>query len=133
MSARFPLRYDGVHRAMALAGMGPSRSWVELDDDWVRVRMGWAARADIPLERVDTVERDTHPRLLGWGVHGWRGSWLVNGSSKGIVRIDLEGPVRAWMGGFPVRLRRLWVSLQDPEAFLIAFGRIRLRHGSRSD
>ena len=35
---------------------------------------------------------DDHEPVWGWGAHGWRGVWLVNGSADGIVRIDLDPP-----------------------------------------
>ena len=52
--------------------------------------------------------------MTGWGAHGWRGEWLVNGSSSGIVRIELEPPGRAKVCGVPVELRVLRVSVEDP-------------------
>jgi hypothetical protein len=41
--------------------------------------------------------------VTAWGVHGWRGSWLVNGSSSGLVRFEIEPAVRALIMGIPVR------------------------------
>jgi hypothetical protein len=106
---------------MALLGLSPSRSWIEVDDVAVRVRMGWAAKADIPRYAVASVDHDKD-LVGGWGVHGWRGKWLVNGSSKGMVRIELNQPVQARMGGLPVELRVLRVSLEDPNGFISALG-----------
>jgi hypothetical protein len=40
--------------------------------------------------------------------------WLVNGSSTGIVRVELDPPGRAATLGFPVRLRVLRVAVEDP-------------------
>jgi hypothetical protein len=57
-------------------------------------------------------------RVTGWGVHGWRGTWLVNGSADGLVRLDIDPPVKARTAMVPVRLRTLRVSLADPTAFL---------------
>jgi hypothetical protein len=50
------------------------------------------------------VENDTlhHDRVTRWGVHGWRGRWAVNGSSKGMVELTIDPPVRARVtGGLP--------------------------------
>ena len=59
----------------------------------------------------------------GWGAHGWRGRWLVNGSSAGIVQLDLEPRQRAWLLSiWPLTLRVLYVSLDDPHGFLAAIG-----------
>jgi hypothetical protein len=52
------------------------------------------------------------------GAHGWGGRWLVNGAADGIVDIELAEPVRASVSGFPIRLKVLSVSLEDPDAFL---------------
>ena len=53
-------------------------------------------------------------------MHGWNGRWLVNGSSHGIVRIDLDPAQRAWVVGLPVSLRTLRVSVEDPDALIAA-------------
>ena len=57
------------------------------------------------------------------GAHGWGGRWLVNGAPDGIVdhRPQRTRPGRPWPG-FPIRLKDLSVSLEDPEGFLAALG-----------
>ena len=47
---------------------------------------------------------------------------LGHGAPDGIVTIDLSEPVRANVSGFPIRLKELSVSLEDPEGFLAALG-----------
>jgi len=49
------------------------------------------------------------------GVDGWRGRWLVKGSSSGLVRLEIEPEVQAWVAGIPVRLRTLRLSLVAPD------------------
>ncbi|NNE12081.1 MAG: hypothetical protein HKN41_07530 [Ilumatobacter sp.] len=111
--ARFPIRFSRAGRAMALLGMGPSVSYVELGDGSVTVRMGWAFRSTFDRAQVASIAVDDD-RVLGWGVHGWRGTWLVNGSSAGMLRIELEPEARASVAGFPVKLSKLRVSVEDP-------------------
>ena len=53
-------------------------------------------------------------------VHGWRGKWLVNGSSSGLVRIDLEPPAHARTGPVPITVRELTVSVDDREELVAA-------------
>ena len=118
---RFPIRFTGVNRAMAVLGLRPGNSYVELSDSDVTIRMGWAFRATVPRSSVVSAA-DDHDRVLGWGAHGWRGVWLVNGSSSGIVRIDLDPGGRARVAGIPVSLRRLRVSVEDPAGLLAALG-----------
>jgi hypothetical protein len=64
--------------------------------------------------------RPDHGRVTGWGVHGWRGRWLVNGSSSGLVGVDLNPPARARVGPVPVTVRELRVSVDDPDGLVAA-------------
>ena len=102
--------------------LGPRRSFVRVDDDRVSVRMGlggWAFTAQVPRSSLTEVKRAAGP-VLGWGVHGWRGLWLVNGSSQGLVRMTIDPRVRGRCLGFPLRIRQLTVSLADPDGFVRA-------------
>jgi len=119
-NGRFPIRYSPslalLFQAMALP---PGGSFVDLDDRTMRVRLGWAFSARIPRSLV-VAARPAPPVHLTVGAHGWRGRWLVNGARDGIVEVDLAEPVRAFTAGFPLRLRQLVVSLEDPDAFMAA-------------
>lgn len=119
MRERFAIRFGFWKWLLALLGMGPGVSRVETGPTVLRARMGWAFRATIPIASVRGVERD---RDMWWGigVHGWAGRWLVNGSVRGIVRVEIDPPGRAWVVGVPVRLRQLFVSLEDPDGFIAA-------------
>ena len=119
MVTRFPIRFTGLNGAMRVLGLSPSGSWVELDDDRLRVRMGWAFKLDTARESIRDARLD-HDRVWAWGVHGWRGRWLVNGSSSGIVRIDFAPPVRARSGPFPITVRELRMSIDDPDGLVSA-------------
>lgn len=120
MSAdRFPIRFTGANKAMRFIGLTPSSSDVRLDGDFVHVRMGWAFAVSFPRSAVRHVGPD-EGMVTGWGVHGWRGSWLVNGSSGGLVRIELSPPARARLLVFSVKVRVLRVSVEDPAALIAA-------------
>ena len=86
------MRFDPLYRVLSTALLlPPSRSFIEIDCDEIRVRMGWAFRARFSRRAaVSIVKYGRKP--LSRGVHGWAGSWLVNGSGKGIVNITLEPP-----------------------------------------
>jgi hypothetical protein len=115
----YRLRYAPSLRPLLSAlGMGPGFSSVEVDDERLRVRMGWAFSARVPSNAIRRVALSTHPIWGGWGVHGWNGRWLVNGSSHGIVRLDFDPDQRASVCGVPVRLRTLWLGLENPDALL---------------
>jgi hypothetical protein len=102
-----------------LTGMPRSQSYVELDDTSLRVRMGIGFSARIDRAAVRAARRYERG-VVSMGVHGWGGSWLVNGARTGIVDLDISPPARARVMGFPVSLRRLDVSLEDPDGFLAA-------------
>ena len=120
---RFPIRFTGASRLMAVAGMVPSRCSVDVTDDHVQVRMGMWFELEAPRLTVAGATHDTD-RVLGWGVHGWRDGWLVNGSSEGIVRVTFAPTQRAWMGPVPLRVRVLRVSVDDPDGLIAALARV---------
>ncbi|MEO8035637.1 MAG: hypothetical protein ABI837_14475 [Acidobacteriota bacterium] len=115
---QFPIRFDRWYRTLSGAlFLPPSRSWVEIDGEQVRVRMAWAFRASFPRAAV-LPATETPESPLSRGVHGFAGRWLVNGSGRGIVTIDLAPGQRGYVMGFPVRLRQLMVSVNEPAALV---------------
>jgi hypothetical protein len=77
--------------------------------------MGWAFCASFERSAVARTELlARHPSSRG--VHGFAGRWLVNGSGAGIVTLHLHPTQRARVLGFPVRLREVMVSVDEPEA-----------------
>ena len=111
---RFPIRFDEWYGLLSSAlFLPPSGSYVEVDNEQVSVRMGWAFRARFPRAAVFSVV-EIHNSPLSRGVHGFAGRWLVNGSGQGILKIDLTPGQRGYVMGFPVRLRQLMVSVSDP-------------------
>ncbi len=105
-----------------LLGLGPSFTRVELSDSELTVRMGWGFAAKIPRSSIRLAERSPDwPWAIG--VHtNMRGAWLVNGSSKGIVSLQIEPPVEGRCLGVRMHVKRLGLGLADPEGFLAAVG-----------
>jgi hypothetical protein len=121
---RFPIRISSVN-GIVFRGLliPPSSAYVDLDDQTIRVRLGWAFSARIPRWLAAKAGLGPPPTIrFTAGAHGWSGRWLVNGAPDGIATIDLGEPVRAFVSGFPIRLKELSVSLEDPEGFLAALG-----------
>jgi len=120
-SIRFPIKFDAPYALLSRALLiFPSDSYVEVVGNQVSVRMGWAFRATFDRSRVaGTNSLGTRIRLTR-GVHGWAGRWLVNGAGDGILAIDLEPRQRAYVMGFPVSLRQLQLSVEDPPALAAA-------------
>lgn len=100
-------------------GLGPGRSDVRIEDGNLRVEMGWGFRSTIPLSSIKKAEPN-NDKVYSWGVHGRRGRWLVNGSSKGMVELTIDPEARAYVVGVPIKLRTLWVSVTDPNALIAA-------------
>jgi hypothetical protein len=116
---RFPIRFTGANRAMVVFGIEPGRCRVEIDEGQLHVHLGWAFRLHAPLADIRAVAHD-HDPVRGWGAHGWRGTWLVNGSSSGLVRITFDPPAHGHTAGLPVTVRVLRVSVDDPDALIEA-------------
>ena len=113
---RIPIRFERWYALLSSALLlFPSDSFVEIHDDEVECRMGWAFRARFPRSAVSDAKR-SKPVPLTRGVHGFNGRWLVNGSGDGILAVELEPPQRGRVLGVPVKLRQLLVSVDDPEA-----------------
>lgn len=88
----------------------------------VRVRMGVLFRAVVPLAWI-TSASVSRPRLRdGIGVHGWRGSWLVNGGLGDVAVLEIDPPVRVWVTGLRVRCHRLALGVEDPAALVAEVG-----------
>lgn len=117
---RFPISYGRANRVLfTVMGLGPAQSGVEVGESDVRVWLGWGFRARFPRAAVQGAVADTG-RVGGWGAHGWRGTWLVNGSSRGLVRIELSPRQRARVMGLRFGLSVLRVSVEDPDGLLAA-------------
>lgn len=121
MAQRMPILFTGVNRAMMLIGFLPGACWVDVGADEVRVQMSWGFRATVSRSAIRSARPYTE-RVWAWGVHGWRGRWLVNGSSSGLVSLEIDPPARGWVIFWPVRLRELIVSVEHPEALTSAVG-----------
>jgi hypothetical protein len=117
-AGRVPIRFGALGPLFALLGMTPGRSYLDLGEDVVDVRMGWAFRARVPRGSISSARRvgDT----LQIGVHGWRGRWIVNGAGGPMVELSIAPPARARAVGFPAKLSELLVSVDDPDALVVA-------------
>jgi hypothetical protein len=102
---------------MGVLGLGPRRARLDVGPAAFTVHLGWGFRAVVERSSVRGAKR-LEGRVYGWGAHGWRGRWLVNGSSKGIVVIAIDPPARARVIGWPVRLRELAVSVELPDELI---------------
>ncbi|KLO28076.1 hypothetical protein ABW16_14130 [Mycolicibacter heraklionensis] len=120
----FPMRYDRWYRPLAtVLGLGPGRASIRVADGLLQVRSGWAFAIDIAVNNIESA-RPAPERMWGWGVHQACNGWLVNGSRHGVVEILLthgvkptKAPTAGW---FNKPVRRLYVSVTDPDGFIAA-------------
>jgi len=121
--SRIPISFDGWYRVLSsIVGLRPSASYLNVDTVQVEVRMGWAFRSRFPRSAVVSVSAlDRRP--VSRGVHGFAGRWLVNGSGRGVVAIQLNPHQRAYVLGFPVWLKLLMVSVAEPSSLAVALGK----------
>ena len=121
-NAQFEFRYDRwCGWLLGLFGSGRRVSRVIVSEDELDVQLGIAFRGVVPRTSL-VAARPWQGRVFGWGAHGWGGRWLVNGSSHGIVVLDIDPPAKGRVIGFPVSLRELSISMEDPEGLCDALG-----------
>jgi hypothetical protein len=114
----FDISYDpALLPLFTVLGLGPRFSGATVTPDELQVRLGWAFRATVPRTAVRGAAPDAG-RAGGRGAHGWRGRWLVNGSSSGLVRVTIDPPASARVAGVQVRLHELRLSLEAPGFFV---------------
>lgn len=119
-TTHFPISQSRLFRPLAVA-LGGRSGVIDIGGDQVVVRFGVMFRARIPRSSVRGAAR-ARRAWLSRGAHGWRGRWLVNGRGTGLVTIAIDPVARGWVTGFPVRVRELTVSVDDPDALVAALG-----------
>ncbi len=121
-TVRFPITFSRAYGLLStLLFLSPAAAYVEITGREVQVRMGWAFRTTFVREVVVSAAK-IEDTPLSRGAHGFGGRWLVNGSGEGILNLELQPPQRAYVMGFPIRLRQLLVSVADPFALASALG-----------
>jgi hypothetical protein len=114
------LRFDRWYLPLSVpVGLGPRNSALEVEAGNLHVKMGWAFLADIPLASIKSA-KPTNARVYGAGVHYGSGRWLVNGSTKGLVKLTIEPAARAKVWMRSVTVSELWISVTDPSALIAA-------------
>jgi hypothetical protein len=102
---------------LALLGATRGRSYVDVDEATVSFRLG-AWRLRVP--RADVA--DAAPARWPWyGGIGWRigpGTVGLIGSLANVVRVTLSPPHRTRVVFIPVKAWQVFVSLEDPQAFI---------------
>jgi hypothetical protein len=109
---RIPIRYGAPWRwLLPILLLPPRVSYLRIEGDVVKLRLGWAFRTK--FRRSDVTDVANHRPVVSVGAHGWKGRWIVNGAHRPIAMIRLAQPVRGRVVGFPVIVREIWVSVDD--------------------
>jgi hypothetical protein len=127
---RFAIRYDGMGPVSlwmdTLLGGGVEGGRIEIDADCLRLRMA-DFKLDVPRASVRGAARSSHRTRGTIGVHSKGGSWLVNGSADGLVKITIHPPCHTERGLSTLfrrmKVSELIVSLVDPDGFIAAVSR----------
>jgi len=112
-SLRFPIRRDFNQLLLGIFGCAARNSYVDVTNDAIHFKFGWGFDEVIPRDEIATLGPSQDPWLSGIG--GNRIALL--GSNTGVVEVGLAHPRRMRVFVVPVRLQRIAVSLEDPDAF----------------
>jgi hypothetical protein len=111
---RVPIRFGRLRPLFLALGITPGRSYLELSEDVLGVRLAWSFGARVARTSIRSAQRVADsPYAIG--VHGWSGRWIVNGAAGPMVSITIEPPACAYVLGFRVSLRELVVSVDEPD------------------
>src|SRR5215207_11145258 len=118
---RFAIRIDRwMQPFLLLVGVKRSHAAVLVNAERLQVRFG-TFRYTIRRTNLVSARQVQAKWSYGVGVHSnFVSNLIVNGSLHGLVELQLRQHQRAAILFIPVRYRRLFVSLEDPEAFLAA-------------
>ncbi len=120
---RYRIRRGAFGPLLALFGGTEHGSFVDLDPVTVWFRFGPLFDERIPRVAVAGARRSRWP---WYGGIGWRlsagGIVGLIGALDGVVEVELREPRRVRVAGIPWRCRRIFVSLELPDAFLAELG-----------
>jgi hypothetical protein len=118
---RYQISYNAPSKAiLGVIGAGPGKAWVDVDAGAINAKLGWASTVTIPRASIVSVARvERVPRWLGFGMHGTGfGTWALNGSHNGVVKLTFSEPASGKVLRFPIRPKAIYVSLEDPDGFI---------------
>jgi hypothetical protein len=106
---------------MYVGGAPPSTAEIEIADGDLHVKMGWFwFRATVPIASIVHARRSANA-WLSVGIHtDTMGGWIVNGSPLNMVQLTIEPSASGRFAGLPIRVHNLWLSLEEPDAFVQA-------------
>ena len=122
---RHPILIDPVWRPLvAIAGGRAANAYLDVGEESLELVFGRFFNETLPRDQIATAGVCSWPRFggIGWRV-GRHGTAGLIGSHKNTVEIVLREPRRVRVALMPFNCRRIVVSLEDPEVFLVDLGR----------
>jgi hypothetical protein len=116
---RYPMRLSSLGKPLlALFGGIQSQSYVDRIGGSIRFKFGMFDQS-FSVADISVAESTEVPLIagLGWKL-GFGGSVGLLGSQKGVVKVTLREPRKVSFMFIPFRARSIYVSLQDPQAFI---------------
>lgn len=121
---RFNIRIDPVWRPlMLIGGATPTNSYVEIDGETLRLRFGVLFNQSIALSNVASAAGRSWAWWQGFGVRAFGEGIGLIGSAENVVELTLREQARVSIGfvPWPFGIRRIAMSLEDPQGFMDAF------------
>lgn len=117
---RFPILISDFARVFMIPfGVSRRRAFVQVQDGNLHVSFGPMFDEGIPLDNIEAVERSRWPRWAGVGPRtDFRGRVGLIGSYSNTVKLTLKEPMSVRLFLVPVTCRKLYLSLEDPDAFI---------------
>jgi hypothetical protein len=118
---KYAIRMDPIWRPfMLFLAATPENSYVEMDDVEIRLRFGRAFQQAIARENVVGAERTSWSFFNGLGIIAGGQVFGLIGSTAGVVELRLRDAVPMRFAGWSHVVRRIAVSLEDPQALIDA-------------
>ncbi len=117
---RFPILITQLSQVLLIPfGASRRRAFAQIHDGELHVRFGPMFDERIPLENIEATEVSRWPRWAGVGPRtDFRGRVGLVGSYSNVVRLTLKEPMAVHLFLLPVTCRKLYISLEDPDAFM---------------
>ncbi len=124
---RFPMLIGTLGRVTLIPfGVTRQRAFVEIAEEELHVRFGPVFEQRFPLSEIEEAVPATWPLWAGIGPRtNFRGAVGMVGAYANIVKLTFKTPQEVRLFVIPVSCERLYVSLEDPKAFIAALGKVR--------
>ena len=116
---KFAIRIDPIWRPfMLFIAATPSNSYVEVEGGEISLRFGRGFNQRIARDNVIAAAGMSWSLMNGLGVRAGGQIFGLIGSTSGVVELQMRDSVPMRFAGWPWAVRRIAVSLEDPQGFI---------------